>query len=207
MTPQQLIFIRHGESLANAGGNTILPNAEIPLTEQAHQEAQQLADRWEITPSAVYTSDFLRTQQTTRPFCEKYQLPATPLTMLNECDTLGFDYLMTIPAEEKLPLIKRYWQESNPHERIGEMGETYHEFCNRVAAFKTELSTLSDQSLIIGHGMWFAQFLWQALNLGDHAPTSDNIRQFGNFFLHLPVTNLAQFNIVNIAHNIAISKR
>lgn len=36
---KSLYFIRHGESLANAG-STPLPNADIPLTEKGHIQAR-----------------------------------------------------------------------------------------------------------------------------------------------------------------------
>lgn len=207
LTMQQFIFIRHGESLSNAGSSIILPNADIPLTHKALQQAQDLASTWETVPSAIYTSEFIRTQQTANPLCDKYAITATPLAILNECDTLGFDLLKTLPPEEKLPLIQRYWKDGNPHERIGQMGETYAEFCGRVAEFTTELPSLKKRSIIIGHGMWLAQFLWQSLKFGNHQPTQESMQQFGNFFLHLPIANLAQFNIVVTNNHIAICKR
>ena len=66
-----LYFARHGESEANTGiANQ--PDHEIILTATGQSQAQQLVERLDIRPAAVYTSELLRTQQTAAYFCHKH---------------------------------------------------------------------------------------------------------------------------------------
>ncbi|HIW06400.1 MAG TPA: histidine phosphatase family protein [Candidatus Ignatzschineria merdigallinarum] len=53
LTMQQFIFIRHGESLSNVGSSIDLPNADIPLTHKAQQQARDLANTREAVPNAI----------------------------------------------------------------------------------------------------------------------------------------------------------
>ena len=66
-----LYFARHGESEANTGiANQ--PDHEIILTATGQSQVQQLVERLDIRPAAVYTSELLRTQQTAAYFCHKH---------------------------------------------------------------------------------------------------------------------------------------
>lgn len=206
---KQLIFIRHGESLSNIGAENaiMLSNAEIPLTKHGHNLAKELANNWPIAPRAIYTSEFIRTEQTALPLCQKYKIKPIALSTLNECDTIGFDIAKNLSSEEKISLIKHYWQRSDPNERIGKLGETYTEFCQRVHHFKMQTAELDNHSIIIGHGMWLAQFIWQILKFGGQEPSSQNMHQFGNFFMSLPIPNLSQFEITLIDDHLSICQK
>lgn len=206
---KKLIFIRHSESLSNVGHSKAnnLSNADIPLTSNGQQMAEKLAQSWDIAPQKIYTSEFLRTQQTATPLCQKFGISAVPLVTLNECDTIGFDIAKTLSPEDKLTLIKRYWHTSDPDEKIGILGESYKEFCQRVQQFQHLLPELDHHSIIIGHGMWLAQFIWQILKLGDPKSLSHNMTQFGHFFMNLPLPNLIQFEITLSHHQLSISQR
>ncbi|UNM97370.1 phosphoglycerate mutase family protein [Ignatzschineria rhizosphaerae] len=208
------IFIRHGQSMSNAGkvdntdkshNQNILANHQIPLTPKGMHQSQQLADQWMYKPHHIYCSEFTRAHQTAMPFCQKFHMPATQIPSLNEFDAIGFDIAEKLNPEEHLTLIKRYWQTADPKERIGFTGETYEEFCHKVMQFRSSLPELIDQSIIIGHGMWFAQFIWQTLGLDEGKPLQ-NMHQFGKFFLNTSIPNLSQFYISSIDQRIAIQK-
>ena len=202
---KNFIFIRHGESDANAGNHLVKPNSEISLTERGAVLSRSLANTCANTPSDIYISEFKRANQTAVPLCQKYQITTTELSLLNEFDAIDFDIEKKLTQQEKLALIKRYWLEANPKERIGVQAETYKEFCQRVSQFKLSLPSLNNESFIIGHGMWFAQFIWQTLGLDDGKP-SQNMKGFGNFFLNMPISNLDQFHISIINHNVSLRK-
>ena len=64
--PRTVLYVRHAESVANAGWIT-LPNNKIPLSEAGKQTAFELADRLPAEPALVLVSRALRTQQTAEP--------------------------------------------------------------------------------------------------------------------------------------------
>lgn len=83
----RLLFIRHAESLANAGGVT-MPNHLIPLSPYGYNQARQLADALDVTPSGVLISAFLRTQETAKAFCERVSVVPVVHPLLHEFCTI-----------------------------------------------------------------------------------------------------------------------
>ena len=63
-------FVRHGESLANAGGLT-MADATSPLSPLGVAQATTLADFLDAQPSKVLVSKYLRARDTAQPFCDK----------------------------------------------------------------------------------------------------------------------------------------
>ena len=61
-----IIFVRHAQSVSNAGGMT-MPHKAIPLTEKGHQQAEALAASLHIEPADVLVSEMVRTHQTAEP--------------------------------------------------------------------------------------------------------------------------------------------
>ena len=68
---KQILLIRHAESCANVGLKTSTP-AEIPLTENGHEQARELAERIIEVPEIIITSPFIRTLQTAEPLLKKF---------------------------------------------------------------------------------------------------------------------------------------
>lgn len=64
---KSIYFIRHGESVANAGGVTMRHDL-IPLSEIGLAQAQTIPDKLQIEPSLILVSNFIRTHQTAKPF-------------------------------------------------------------------------------------------------------------------------------------------
>lgn len=62
-----LTYIRHGESVSNAGGLTMAHEA-VPLSELGHTQARALAQTLGVQPSRVLVSRLVRTHQTAQPF-------------------------------------------------------------------------------------------------------------------------------------------
>ena len=66
-------FIRHGESVSNAGGMT-MEHGLIPLSDKGKYQAEIVAETLNIAPSQVLVSEFIRTHQTAQPGCDKHQI-------------------------------------------------------------------------------------------------------------------------------------
>src|SRR5687767_13515487 len=63
---REVWFIRHGESVANAGGRTAEAGS-YPLTERGSRQAAQLAAALPLEPDFIIHSPYLRARQTAEP--------------------------------------------------------------------------------------------------------------------------------------------
>lgn len=186
-----LTFIRHAESLANAGGVT-MPNELIPLSLGGHAHAQQLANDLDLTPTRILTSSFLRTQETARPFCKRWSISPQIHGLLHEFCILDPALIEGMDLAARRPITEAYWREADPDKRMGTNSETFREFTNRVIRFQREMGALPNGALIFTHGMWLAFLVWRLLGFGtriDHA----EMCAFRRFQLALPMPNCAVY--------------
>ncbi|PPD50186.1 MAG: histidine phosphatase family protein [Methylobacter sp.] len=184
-----ITFIRHGQSIANAGGITMAHDA-IPLSELGTRQAEALADKFKLQPSAIYVSEFVRTHQTARPFCEKISMSATVQPLLNEFSCIDPAFIQGMNGEQRRPIANAYWQEADPTKRMGEGADTFIEFQQRVATFIPELDTLPNNTLLFGHGIWFGMLTWKLLGFN-----SLGMKAFRRFQLGLPMPNCAVYTL------------
>ena len=191
---KKIIFARHAESEANAGGIS-KPNEIVELTEAGLAQAQLLADEWPEQPSQIYVSKFIRTTQTATPLMQKYNMEPVEFAGLNEFNTFGYEFVEGLTGEERLPLAIAYWEEADPDARRGETGQTYNEFCAQVEDFIPTLFTLENNSAIVGHGLWITQLMWQILGFGSRVSDSQSMKAYMKFHMALHVGNTQKFNL------------
>src|SRR5512141_1047072 len=86
---KEVWLIRHGESEANAGLVTSMPEL-IPLTEKGHRQAVKVSTIILATPALIVFSPYLRTQQTARPTLERF-----PQVECQEWNIQEFSFLST----------------------------------------------------------------------------------------------------------------
>ena len=67
-----IVFVRHAESVSNAGGIT-MPHETIPLSEKGREQAQTLAASLPPAPAAVLVSGMVRTHETAAPYCARHR--------------------------------------------------------------------------------------------------------------------------------------
>jgi broad specificity phosphatase PhoE len=198
MTPPKNIktlhLIRHGESLSNIGGVT-MENAVVPMTPLGHTQARALAALLPPDPAGVWTSPFLRAQETARPYGERTGHALQTLPLLHEFETIDPDLLQGMTGAQRKPISDAYWQDCDPDRRMGARAETFREFAQRVQAFcDRDLPTLPDGAVLFGHGMWMGLLAWKLL--GFSADDSIGMRAFRRFqALGLPMPNGAVYRL------------
>ena len=190
-----LTFIRHTQSVANAGGIT-MPHAEIPLSDLGWLQARALATALEVTPTSVLVSSFIRTHQTAEPFCERFGVRSQICSLLNEFSVIDPALIAGLDGPQRKPFVKEYWDNPDPYRRLGEQADTFAEFDTRVLAFMDEMDGLSDSTVIFGHGIWFGLLLWHLL--GYSAKTASEMGAFRHFQLGLPMPNGAVFTLTQV---------
>ncbi|RZL62867.1 MAG: hypothetical protein EOP81_14985 [Variovorax sp.] len=77
--------------------------------------------------------------------------------------------------------------------RTGPLAESFLEFAGRVSRFSDELDSLPDQSVLFGHGMWFAMLIWQTM--GFPVGTHRAMKAFRAFQIGLPMPNCAVYEL------------
>jgi broad specificity phosphatase PhoE len=122
-----IYFIRHGESVANAGGIT-MENKKIPLSSKGLEQSQSVAENLNIKPSQILVSEYLRTHQTAKPFCDRINSKYQVCTQLNEFSIISHE------------LADAFWSNGDVKKRMGVEADTFVEFSERVNGFIAGMS-------------------------------------------------------------------
>lgn len=170
-----------------------MPNDRIPLTARGHDQARELAKRLEVTPSLVLVSAFRRTQETAEPFCRRVSAVPVVHQLLHEFSPIDPALITDKDLAQRALMTEAYWNEADPHLRLGEAAETFHEFATRVVSFEKLLDALPDATVIFGHGMWLSLLMWRLLGANPHA--EDAMHSFRRFQTTVPMPNCAVFAI------------
>jgi alpha-ribazole phosphatase len=190
-----ITFIRHAESVSNAGGVT-MPHDAIPLSDLGYLQARELAALLDVEPAAILVSRLVRTHQTAEPFCERFDMRPQVNPSLDEFSVIDPILIEGLDGSQRKPFVKDYWDNPDPHRRLGVNADTFAEFEARVSSFMEDMEESPDSTVIFGHGIWFGLLLWRLL--GYSANDADNMRSFRRFQLSLPMPNCAVFNLAHI---------
>lgn len=187
-----ITFIRHGQSVANAGGISVAHHA-IRLSSLGELQADVLSTLLPAKPPLILTSSFLRAQQTASPFAQRIGVSATDHSLLHEFDNFDLPLIAGMNGAQREPLREAYWRAADPNQRMGEAAETFTEFDQRVDTFMPHLQELPDQTIVFGHGMWIGMLIWKLL--GFSSSDSLGMKTFRRFQMGLPVPNCAVYYI------------
>jgi probable phosphoglycerate mutase len=159
-----IYLIRHGQT--NGNRDRIVQMPDTPLSELGHQQAEQLAQRFQNIPIAtIICSDYLRTQQTAAPLHALKHSTFSLQPLLRErsfgdlrgkaYDEIGTDFF----AESYSP----------PN------GETHQQFVERVnMAWEFILSTyhkIQGNIVVMTHGLVLRELITQHLIVDEGMPS------------------------------------
>lgn len=187
---KRITFIRHGESVANAGAIT-MEHSAIPLSDHGHRQAQLIAQHLPGQPSLILVSPMIRTQQTAEPYCTRFNLQPQTVPGLAEFSVICPTLIAGLSGTMRKPFVESYWSDPDPHRRMGPGAETFFEFDARVGDFQAGLDRLPYGTTIFGHGIWFGLLVWHLL--GYKVVDASGMRRFRSFQLALPMPNCAVF--------------
>lgn len=193
---KKITFIRHGQSVANAGGVT-MPHHAIPLSELGELQAVALSKLLPEQPSRIITSAFIRAQQTAAPYTKRVGKSAEVHPLAYEFDNFDLNLIAGMNGAQREPIREAFWKEADPNKRMGPDAETFTEFEQRVQAFLPHLQELPDQTLIFGHGMWIGMLIWKLL--GFSASDTLGMSSFRRFQTGLPMPNCAVYHLTEAA--------
>jgi alpha-ribazole phosphatase len=190
---RRIYFVRHGQSVANAGGVT-MEHAAIPLTAAGVEQAARVASLLPVKPSRILVSKFVRARQTAQPYCARANREAEIHPLLHEFSALDPALLEGMTGEGRRPIASAYWQAADPSVRVGPQAETFLDFSARVAEFVVELPDLPGETVIFGHGIWFGMLCWKLQGLGIN--NTHDMQAFRRFQVAMRMPNCAVYTLL-----------
>lgn len=128
----KIYLIRHGESLANAGGVT-KNSQDIPLTDLGREQAKLVPPKLPQHIDEIYYSTFCRTEETAKPTIEAHpEAKVQVWADLHEFDYLKPEAYFNTTLEERQPIAKLYWQQGDPYLRNDPTVESFADLNARV---------------------------------------------------------------------------
>jgi len=183
-------FIRHGQSIANAGFATA-SSAEVTLTPLGEQQARQAAGAFTQAPDLIITSKYIRAIQTAQFTIERF--PGVPV---ENWDMHEFSYLSpevmgggSTTIDQRRPFSREYWDRYDPAYIHGPGAESFAQMIGRIETMQAQIRASRAKFIaIFGHGMFGKAILWANL-LGSFDATSEYMRSFHLFIKSFEIPN------------------
>ena len=184
----KVLLVRHGQSLANAGGKTADHDTN-PLTELGRMQSRDFADRLDCKPTLFIVSPFLRAQQTAEPLRQRFpdvpveEWPIQEFTFLDPARHKGTS------EEDRQPNVMSYWQRQDPTFIDGPGAESFTQFFDRAREAIRRLVNRNPGGciVIVTHG-----YFMQAFRLVLLFPNATDAELFSNF---------RRFHLINFIQN------
>jgi broad specificity phosphatase PhoE len=184
----KVLLVRHGQSVANAGGKTADHDTN-PLTELGRTQARNFVERLDCKPTLFVVSPFLRAQQTAEPLRQRF--PDVPV---EEWPIQEFTFLEPTRHKnssegDRQPHVTGYWQHQDPALVDGPGAESFMQFLDRAREAIRRLVTMKTGGCIVifTHG-----YFMQAFRLVVRFPTATDTELMGNFL---------RFHLINFIEN------
>ena len=170
MKTRKVIFVRHGQSTANAGvWNDDF--AAIELTKLGHEQSAALAEAWQEAPAFIVVSPFVRTQQTARPTIARF--PHVPVETWDVHEFTYWDMANWKGSSPDLQPqeVERFWTACDPHYKHGPGAETFADLLGRAEDALRRLAQMDvpGDIVVFTHGH-FIQALRHTLLFPDWTP-------------------------------------
>ncbi len=185
---KQVWFIRHGQSVTNAGG-TWHDAQSIPLTEHGHRQAKAVAQGLPHKPSLIITSPYTRTLETARPTLDKW-----PDVVHEEWDIHEFNYLCPVRMSNVSPSVflkhdRLYWEKDDPHHQDSDHSESFVQFMERVdKAVEKVLSLSHDKTFVFSHALFLKGLFYRFENPDENMSSRE---KFKDVFFNYRIGNTA----------------
>jgi probable phosphoglycerate mutase len=185
----KIILVRHGQSLANAGGKTADPDSN-PLTEFGRTQSKELVERLNCKPTLFVVSPFLRAQQTAEPLRNRF-----PNVPVEEWPIYEFTFLEpsqhhNTSEDDREPYVAAYWERGDSAYVAGPGAESFISFLDRAREAIRRLVSRNPGGCVVifTHG-----YFMQAFRLVLLFPNATDSELMANF---------RRFHYVNLIQNV-----
>lgn len=185
-------FIRHGESVANAGGLTT-ETAAVPLTALGREQALAVARGLEAAPDLIITSPYTRACDSAAPAAARFPDAPFEVWPVQEFASLAFARCVNTNTTQRRPWVEEFWGFADPALVDGPGAECYAALVGRVRAALRRLSGLTVGSVaVFSHGGFMKAVHWEIVS-GAPPVTPVTMRAFRASHLAAPIANAEGF--------------
>jgi len=186
---REVWFIRHGESVGNAGERT-KEAPSYPLSALGFRQAEQLAAALHAEPDLIVVSPYVRARQTAEPAMRRFAKARIEEWPVQEVQYLDPALCVDTTQEERRALSEEYWERCDPH-YAAPGAESFVEFSVRVCdAIEHAARRAERRVFVFCHGQVMQAIAWLSLS----RPASFDsaaMRRFYNFMHGVTVPNCA----------------
>jgi len=172
MAIKHFYFVRHGETNGNL--HRYVPGKDEPLNDHGFLQASQVAERTlNIDFDKLYTSDFLRAQQTGTYIAESRKMELEALSAFGEVIEPSSLWGMSEESDEVQMHRKNRNSNVENQEWRQEDGENYSDIFARVQSAKKILEENTSNNILVASHSFFMQLFAAAILLNISKPTHD----------------------------------
>ncbi len=185
---KQIWFIRHGQSVTNAGGTWPDPGT-IPLTDVGHKQAKAASEALVHGPSLIITSPYSRTFETAQPTLKRW-----PDALHEEWPVHEFTYLCSLKLKnvtfnEFIKHDRVYWERQDPHHKDGPEAESFVSFMERVDTAIADLKSIDhEKTVVFSHALFLKALFYRFQN--PHVDAG-SMTDFKSVFMDFRISNTA----------------
>lgn len=186
---REVWFVRHSESVANAGGRT-REAPTYPLSELGFRQAEQLAGKLHAEPELIVVSPYLRAVQTAEPAIRRFDRARVEQWDVHEVQYLDPALCVDTTQDERRELSHAYWERADPH-YSAPGAESFAGFIARAGAALDRLAQRAERRIFIfSHGQFMSAIAWLILS---EPPVIDSaaMRRYYQFIHATTVPNCA----------------
>jgi probable phosphoglycerate mutase len=157
--PREVWFIRHAESVANAGGRT-REAPTYPLSGLGFRQAEQLARVLKPKPELIVVSPYLRAKQTAEPYSQKVGSVPVEEWPVQEVQYLDPALCVDTTQDERRAMSIAYWELANA-DYAAPNAESFVAFIARAQATLEQFSRrIESRSFVFCHGQFISAIAW-----------------------------------------------
>lgn len=188
-------WIRHGESVRNAGLPTV-DTYSAAMTRDGHDQALLAAQALPGRPDLLVHSSFLRARQTAEPMRERFPGVACEEWDVHEYHFLCDDQTRNTTRVDREPMVHKYWERCDPDHVEGVRAESFRGFVERVDRNVARLRSCDRRWVVVCTHQHF--MLGVLLRLEDPASPVDRdlMRRFRSLVVQRDVPNGALIRTV-----------
>jgi 2,3-bisphosphoglycerate-dependent phosphoglycerate mutase len=161
--PREVWFIRHGESLANAGARTMEASG-YGLTELGARQAEQVAAALSAEPDLIIHSPYVRARQTALPAIERFADVPVEEWPVQEVQYLDPAKCAGTTQDERRAMSLEYWERCDP-EHTEPNAESFVVFIDRARQSLAGLAQRSEgRTVVFCHGQFMSAVAWLLLS-------------------------------------------
>jgi broad specificity phosphatase PhoE len=188
-------WVRHGESVGNAGHRTS-EAATYPLTARGFEQAEAFARSLDREPSLFVVSPYTRSQQTAAPSAQRHRGVPVAEWQVHEINYLDPKRCVNTTQFERRALAKDFWEMSDPDFVDGVGAESFAQFIGRTeAALGLMRARTEPFTVIFSHAIFMRGLLWSALMRPPHIDR-EAMQLFHHFSMSFDVPNCSVLRLL-----------